>query len=388
MKITCLLFLLCPSLSGWTQRPHKAAYEKSFTLAVQQYITLDQFVPDSLMPRSIYPDGTLRMEKSGWWTSGFFPGSLWYLYEYSKNTQIKNAALRRTHSIEKEKWNDYDHDIGFKFTCSYGNAFRLTKDSTCIPVMVTAAQTLVGRYTPHIGLIRSWGKPTDTSEYTVIIDNMMNLELLFSATRFTGDSSYFRIAVSHADKTLRNHYRPDGSSYHVVNYNYADGTIKNKKTAQGYSDASAWARGQTWGLYGFIVCYRYTGNKNYLRQAQNIARFILTHPHMPADKIPYWDFDAPDIPDAPRDASAACIAASALLELSGYVNAQDRKFYVSNAEKMLETLTSPAYRSMTGTNKNFLIQHGVGHLPAKSEVDVPLTYADYYYLEALKRWLE
>jgi hypothetical protein len=185
---------------------------------------------------------------------------------------------------------------------------------------------------------------------------------------------------------MKNHFRPDFSSYHVINYDAETGVAKQKKTAQGYADESAWARGQAWGLYGYTVMYRATKNPIYLIQANKIANFILTHPNLPTDKVPYWDFNAPNIPTALRDASAASITASALLELSGYVNSNLKKTYINSAETMLYSLSNQPYKAITGINGGFLLQHCVGHIPQNTEVDVPLTYADYYFLEAMKRY--
>jgi len=215
---------------------------------------------------------------------------------------------------------------------------------------------------------------------------MMNLELLEWVSKNGGEQKFHNIAVEHANTTLKNHFRPDYSSYHVLDYNLRTGGVDRKVTHQGYSDESAWARGQAWGLYGYIVMYRFTKNAVYLSQANNIARFLLNHPNLPEDKIPYWDFDAPDIPNAKRDASAGAIMASALLELAQYTKGQQKKQYISSAEKMIQSLASPAYKAPLGKNGGFLLQHSVGHLPNKSEVDVPLTYADYYFLEALTRY--
>ncbi len=358
----------------------------SLEQAVAQYRAMDETLPDTLFPRTINPDGTLRTNTSEWWTSGFFPGSLWYLYEFTGNDDLKTRALARTAAVEPESRNASDHDIGFKVYNSFGNALRLTGDTTNIPVLLTAAQTLTTRFDPAVGAIRSWGAhPDTTSPYLVIIDNMMNLELLFWATRHSSDSSYYHLALAHADTTLANHFRPDGSSYHVLEYDPLTGAVLKKRTAQGYADSSSWARGQAWGLYGYTMTYRETGLARYLDQANAIAQFLLNHPDLPEDKVPYWDLNAPDIPDALRDASAAAITASALLELSGFVDEPQRTFYLDNAATMLRTLSTSAYRAVPGTNHNFLLQHGVGHLPADSEVDVPLSYADYYYIEGLLR---
>jgi hypothetical protein len=217
---------------------------------------------------------------------------------------------------------------------------------------------------------------------------MMNLELLFWAAKVSGDSSFYHIAVTHANTTMKNHFRKDYSSYHVVNYDAVSGGVKQKRTAQGAADESAWARGQSWGLYGFTICYRETKDQRYLDQARHIAQFLLTNPNLPTDKIPYWDYNAPLIPGALRDASAAAIMASALLELSAYVKGSEAKTYRTSAELILQQLSSDHYKATAGTNGGFVLKHSVGNMPQKSEVDVPLTYADYYYIEALKRYKE
>lgn len=345
---------------------------------------LNQSLAPGLFPRSTDSTGNLVTNKSNWWTSGFFPGSLWYLYEFTKDSALKNAAMSRTAQLKSETLNTGDHDIGFKIWCSYGNEWRITKDSAVIPLIIDAAASLSKRFSPKTGLIRSWGKIGD-SGFVVIIDNMMNLELLFEAAKLSGDSSFYKIAVSHADKTLENHFRANGSSYHVVEYNTATGAVKEKRTAQGFANSSAWARGQAWGLYGYTMCYRETHDSKYLEQAKKIASFILNNPNLPKDKIPYWDFNAPDIPNALRDASAAAIIASALCELAEYTSKKESKLYKAAAKQIVEKLSSSAYRNNAGEQQWFLLKHSVGHLPAKSEVDVPLSYADYYYLEAMMR---
>jgi hypothetical protein len=237
-----------------------------------------------------------------------------------------------------------------------------------------------------VGCIRSWdSKPW---RYPVIIDNMMNLELLLWATHESGDSSFARIAVIHANTTLRNHFRPDYSSYHVVDYDTATGAVLAKKTAQGYADSSAWARGQSWGLYGYTVMYRYTHDPRYLEQAEHIAAFILGNPNLPADKVPYWDYNAPGGNRVLRDASAAAIMASALIELSRYTVHGKGKSYLEAAEQIIVSLSSANYHAVVGANGGFLLMHSVGNLPGRTEVDVPLTYADYYFVEAMLRYKE
>jgi hypothetical protein len=309
---------------------------------------------------------------------------LWYLYEYTKDESLKSEALRSTALLEKEKNNTGTHDLGFMMGCSYGNANRLAPRPGYKEILLTSARSLATRFDPKVGCIRSWN--SKAGDFLVIIDNMMNLELLFWATKVSGDSSFYKIAVIHANTTLKNHFRSDNSSYHVLNYDSATGAVKEKKTAQGAANESAWARGQAWGLYGYTATYRETKDPVYLEQAKNIADYLLTNSSLPADGIPYWDFNAPGIPNALRDASAAAILASALLELSKYTEKSRADNYLRLAKSILKTLSGPTYRATPGTNGGFILKHCVGHLPAKSEVDVPLTYADYYFIEALIRY--
>jgi unsaturated chondroitin disaccharide hydrolase len=332
-------------------------------------------------PRTIQA-GDLKLVSSGDWTSGFFPGILWYLYEYTGQEKWKQQAQLFTAGIEKEKTNAGTHDMGFKIYCSFGNGLRLAPDEHYKEVIIQSARTLCTRFNTVAGVIKSWDGNRDKWSYPVIIDNMMNLELLFSATQMTGDSSFYKIAVTHANTTISNHFRPDNSSYHVLDYDTVTGKVIKKITAQGYANESAWARGQSWGLYGFTMCYRFTKDPRYLLQAEKIAAFIVGNPNFPKDMVPYWDFNAPQIPNEERDASAAAILASALYELSMY--SKNGKDYKKIAGKILVSLTNH-YRSPVGDNKGFILLHSTGHKPAKSEIDVPIIYADYYYLEALLR---
>lgn len=382
MRLILLGLCACFYLAGYGQRIN---VKQQMQLSLQQYKGMvEDFRNDSLFPQSVYPDGSLRKMKSEWWCSGFFGGSLWYLFEYTKDLSMKAAAQKWTTALEKEQYNTGTHDLGFMLYCSYGNGYRILKDPAYKEVMLQGAKSLASRFHPKVGLIKSWND-FKGYKYPVIIDNMMNLEFLFWAAKTSGDKKFFDICISHADSTLKNHFRSDYSSYHVVCYDSTNGSVLARKTAQGAADSSAWARGQAWGLYGYTVMYRETKNKKYLQQAVNIAKFYMNHPNMPADKVPYWDFDSPDIPNDVRDASAAAIAASALLELSGYADKPFGKACFDFAEKSLESLSSPAYFAPMG-NHHFLLMHSTGHKPANSEVDAPLIYADYYYLEALARY--
>ena len=342
-------------------------------------------IPDDQVPRS-YPnkEGNYWMVGIRDWTCGFPAGSFWYMYELTNDEYWKQVAIENTLKLEGVQYRTNTHDLGFMVFCSYGNAYRLTGDEAYKNVILQASESLITRFNPKIGAIRSWDHNRDKWDYPVIVDNMMNLEMLFWASKVTGDSKYRDIAVSHADVTLENHYRDDWSSWHVVSYDTITGEPVKKNTHQGLNDDSAWARGQAWGFYGYTMCYRETGDERYLDAAENIIDFMIQH--LPDDYVFYWDFDDPNIPDAPRDASAASITASALYELSTFSQNGDK--YLQIAERIMENLNSENYRANDSSNGGFLLKHVTGHLPASSEVDVAINYGDYYYLEALKRQQE
>lgn len=355
--------------------------EKQTKVLLDELVSVNKNRTEPFTPRTV-ENGALKAISSRDWTSGFFPGELWYLFEYTRDQQWMDLAKMYTAPLEKEKTNAGTHDMGFKVYCSVGNAYRITKDPHYKEVVIEAAKTLCKRFNKTAGVIRSWDHNRNVWDYPVIIDNMMNLELLFAATELTGDSSFYKIAVTHANTTMKNHFRNDFSTFHVVDYDTTNGTIRQKDTHQGYARESAWARGQAWAVYGYTMAYRFTKDARYLLQAEKAANFMLQHPRLPKDLIPYWDFDAPNIPNEPRDASSAAVLASALYELGGYSKAG--KMYRSKADLILTSLTNH-YRSPIGENKGFLLIHSTGAKPANSEVDVPICYADYYYLEALLR---
>lgn len=338
------------------------------------------------LPRSINKDGVLTTSGSKWWTSGFFPGQLWYVYEATKDDSLKHYAEKFTDRIKSEQYTTDNHDVGFMLYCSYGNGYRLTGNAEYKKVLLQGAQSLDTRFRSAVGCIRSWDWNQDIWEYPVIIDNMMNLELLTWASKASGNAAYKKHAISHADVTLKHHFRKDYSCYHVVSYDTITGKPHRKQTEQGYADESSWARGQAWALYGYTMMYRETKKKAYLEQATHIANFIMNHPNLPEDKIPYWDFDAPNLPSALRDASAAAIMASAFIELSLYTPKKMANECISIAEKQLKKLTSPQYLAEPGTNGNFILKHSVGNMPHQKEIDVPLSYADYCFVEALIRY--
>ncbi|MBR3792429.1 MAG: glycoside hydrolase family 88 protein [Alistipes sp.] len=322
-----------------------------------------------------YENGEIVTANIRWWTSGFFPGSLWLLYEHTGDGQLREYAEHFTSRLESLKDYRGTHDLGFMVFCSYGNGYRLTGNEAYKEIINEASASLATRFNPTVGAIRSWNtgrKENPELDYIVIIDNMMNLEMLEW-------SGYSDIARRHADTTLKNHFREDNSSYHVVTYNELTGEVTDKRTAQGLADESAWARGQVWGLYGYTMMYRVTGEKRYLDQAVKIADYVI--PRLPEDAIPNWDFDAEQ---QMKDSSAGSIMASALIELYGLT---DNELYLTTAERQLRSLCSEAYLAPVGENGNFVLRHGTGHLPAGTEVDVPLTYGDYYFIEAAMRYL-
>lgn len=395
--INFTLFLFCLSLASCGQKQRSSAEDdfvsKGLQRAAAQCERMALQLSDSTgkLPRT-YMNGKLVLSGTRWWCSGFFPGTLWYLYEYSKNENLKQYATAYTERLRNEMYTTSHHDVGFMIFCSYGNGYRLTGNEDYATVIDTACQSLCTRYNERVGAIRSWDSNKDRWKYPVIIDNMMNLEMLLWGASHFNRKDWSDIAISHADKTMKEHYRNDYSCYHVVSYNPETGEAEKKQTAQGAADSSAWARGQAWGLYGYTMMYRFTHEERYLTMAEHIADFLLSHPNMPADKIPYWDFNAPNIPNEERDASAACIMASALIELSGYVDGDKKQTYLSVAEQQLRTLCSDEYLAPEGENGNFILRHSVGAKPQRAnapyfgEVDVPLTYADYYFVEALVRW--
>lgn len=337
-------------------------------------------------PRSVNPNGTVRLAGLTDWTTGFFPGSLWYGYELTGDKTLAEEAKKFTLALDSIRNIKNTHDVGFMLYCSYGNAYRITGDKIYLPALADGAANLYARFSPTVGTIRSWDFPW--LHYPVIIDNMMNLEYLYWSALQFNKPEYTNAASTHALTTMKNHYRKDYSSYHLVDYDPKTGKVLRKGTHQGVTDESAWARGQAWGLYGYTMCYANTKNPKFLQQAEHIASFIMNHPRMPKDKVPVWDFDVHNALDtaelAPRDASAAAVIASALLDLSTQV--KDGKKYADYAEDILKSLSSDTYLAKPGENNYFILKHSVGAFLYNSEIDTPIDYADYYYLEALKRY--
>ena len=383
--ITSLLCLACQK-----QESMEELTARVFERAAAQMELMDKNLDSAavsnpgvaIYPRSINKEGALWTSNYKWWCSGFYPGSMWYVYEYTGDEKIKELALEYQAGLEPLRFRKDDHDIGFQLMCSYGNCLRLTEDQTCVPVLIDGANSLASRFDPEVGCTRSWsfGKWS----FPVIVDNMMNMELLLKAAELGGSDSLKNVALAHARTTMKNHFREDKSCFHLVDYNPETGEVVGKQTVQGLADDSAWARGQAWGLYGFTMVYRFCKEQDILDHAIAIAEYLL--PRLPEDGVPFWDYDSAEIPNDVRDASAAAIMASGLIELSQYVDAQKVERYLATVEKMLRTLASEEYLCAEGEDYGFLLKHSTGNKNTDSEVDVPLTYADYYFLEALIRW--
>ena len=328
--------------------------------------------------------GELDMRSIHWWTAGHFPGSLWYLYEATGDTFFKDRAMAWTELVAPNSKVTSNHDVGFIMYCSFGNARRILKTDRYDALLVETAASLSKRFNDSLGVIRSWGKIEETKDFLVIPDNMMNLELLEWAAKAKGGEKRFdEIARSHANVTMRNHFRADGGTYHVLNYCQKDGRVQEIRRGQGASCFTAWSRGQSWAIYGYTMMYRETREKAYLDFAQKLADYAINHPNMPEDGIPCWDYGAPG---EERDSSAGSIMASALVELAAFTGGEKGKAYRAFAVKQLTSLASPAYFSEGGEIGHFLLKHGVGSKPSNSEIDTPLDYGDYYFLEALLRF--
>lgn len=381
MKRLVSYLLALVAISGCCrQESMEALTDRVFELAKVQMVLMDQTLTDETTPRSTNADGSFRTADRYWWCSGFYPGSLWYTYLYTGDAVIRDLAHKHTVKLDSVMFVRFDHDLGFQMNCSYGNALRITGDKQYEQRMIESSYALASRFNPNTNTLRSWSH--GKWEYPVIIDNMMNLELLLEGHRLSGDEVLYDVATTHADVTMANHFRQDYSCWHLVNYNPSDGTILGKQTVQGYSDDSAWARGQAWALYGYTMMYWKTGLGKYLSQAERIADMLVSR--LPEDGIPYWDFDDPNIPEALKDASAGAVMASAFYRLSRLTeNDQRSDIYFKMADKQVRTLATEEYLAKPGENHNFLLKHSVGFLKNNSEVDAPLTYADYYFLEAL-----
>lgn len=403
-----ILLLSFVLLASKTDKSETGFVKSNFILANKQLMFMAKEVDRKplVFPRTTDDAGKMITTDMYEWTSGFFPGSLWYLYEYTHNDTDKSLALEWTERLEPLQYYTDNHDLGFMTYCSYGNAFRLTGNEKYKMVLVQAARSLMTRFNAKVGSIKSWngfqgwhGNNKQRYCFPVIIDNMMNLELLFFASKVTADTTFKHVAMTHALTQMKNHIRKDYSSYHVVCYDSVTGKVLTRQTAQGYADNSTWSRGQGWGIYGFTMCYRFSKDPRFLRTAQGMADWFLDNKNLPVDKIPYWDFNAGQtgytpgdsshalaLKSKPRDASAAAVVASALMELSTYTAVGKAEKYKKAAVQILHSLASPTYRAALNTNANFILMHSTGSAAHGVEIDKPLVYADYYFLEALERY--
>jgi hypothetical protein len=361
-------------------RPLGQAIDATLQQVAKQYeYMLREIDGQPGLPRSV--ENSARKMSDRDWTIGFFPGALWYLFEATGDPVWRIEAQRYTARTGSFQHNRGTHDVGFVLNSSYGNGLRLTADETYRAVLLNGAASLASRFDPKIGAIKSWDRP-GRWDFPVIVDNMMNLELLLWAAQ--SDPRYREIAIRHADTTMREIIRPDGSQFHVVEFDSATGRVKQKFTHQGAADDSTWSRGQAWAVYGYTMMYRFTREPRYLQQARASADYVLRHPRLPADRVPYWDFDAPEMPATARDSSAAAVLSSALYELADYTGTDGAR-YAAYAEEMLRSLMSPAFLAPVETHYGFLLGRATGSYRSNLEVDVPLIYGDYYFLEALLR---
>ena len=345
--------------------------ERVFAVAQAQAVYMDSLLPEGRCPRTFQGD-TLVTSDIGWWCSGFYPGVLWMVFEQTGDETFRDLAVKHTLPLAGLLDRETDHDIGFQLMCSFGKMvkdchFERSREISPEAVLAHGADKLAARFVPEAGVIRSWN--WGAWNIPVIIDNMMNLELL----KDWGD---WRIADKHAVTTIQNHFREDGTTWHLVDY-ADDGTVLGKQTVQGYADDSAWARGQAWALYGYAMMASGKTNPLYERTAWKLAQWLMAH--LPEDGVPYWDFSQNDY----KDASAGAIIACGLLKMWDLQGRKADDPALAMAERILRTLASPEYLAEPRTNGGFLLKHSVGNIPGHSEVDVPLTYADYYFLEAL-----
>ncbi len=383
------LAILCCISCAPKQESMEELTDRVFKLAESQIILMDGILDgyseergECIYPRSVVNGDSLLVRTYIWWGSGFYPGTAWYTYEHTGNEAVKNIAVKYTLPLDTLRHYTKDHDIGFQLMCSYGNGLRIAGTEDYEAVIVDGAKALSTRFNPVAGVIKSWDK--DQWEFPVIIDNMMNLELLLKAAELSGDESFKETALAHARTTMKNHYRDDYSCFHLVEYDPETGAVVKKQTVQGLADSSAWSRGQAWGSYGYAMMYRFTKEQDMLDHAVKVTDYQIGR--LPEDGVPYWDYDSPEIPDDIRDASAGAILACALIELSGYVDAEKSAGYLAVAEKILRSLSSDEYLCKEGENYGFILKHNTGNKPGGTDLDAPITYGDYYFMEALARF--
>ncbi|TKG95751.1 glucuronyl hydrolase [Puteibacter caeruleilacunae] len=397
-----LIILICSIFLIGCNSSNSKIYQKTAKIANIQYGKLiEKEGGNNKMPRTLDRDGTIKTYGIHSWASGFLPGNFWYLYELTQDDFWKDQAIIWTQKLNGIQHNINSHAIGFQTISSFYNANRLLKNDIYTTEIIKAADGLLHRYNNTVGCIKSWNYSRGLERgqewfYPVVIDNMATLELLFVASKLTGQPKYKDIAIKHARTTMSNHYRDDYSSYHIIDYNAKTGNVLDKATYHGISTHSSWARGQAWGLYGFTLCYRETKDEKFLDFAEHIASFIMNHPNTPEDRVPYWDYNLGKEGFTPtwpydkneynknyQDAASAAIIASALFELSTL--SENSAQYYGYANQLIQTLSSSKYMASKSEDNYFLLKHSVGNFPRHDAIDLPTSYADYYFLEALCR---
>lgn len=374
-----LLILLIPVLFA-CQPKTPTTTDEVIDYSVQKLLAAVDEVPEGTYPIRSKGMGVWENTPPTTWTSGFFPGMLWEGYELSGNKALYDAAIIRTEGLEDQQFNTHTHDVGFMMFCSYGRAYEETGNEAYKAILLQTAESLASRFHPNVGAIQSWD-----GDYQVIMDNMMNLELLFWAAKNGGDQRYYDIAKAHAYKTMEEHIREDGGAFHVVHYDTTTGAVTRKRTEQGFADWSSWARGQAWGIYGFTMTYRETKDEVFLQTAEKLTRYYMDH--LPDDYIPFWDLNLPE--DEPRrfkDSSAGAIVLSAFLELRNYVD--DPAMYDEYIELIKDSIVKN-YLSY-GTNASGILVHGAYNANRDNphDWDSSTSWGDYYFLEALMRYKE
>lgn len=322
------------------------------------------------------------------WTDGFWSGMLWLCYEYSGDAAFREAAIRTVDSFRNrmEKKDHLDHhDIGFLYSLSSKAQWIIEKDEAARELTLKAADHLLNRWRPKARLIQAWGPEGDPENGgRIIIDCLMNLPLLYWAYEQTGNTRYRDVAVTHADKSRRFLVRGDDSSYHTFWFDPETGNAIRGGTHQGYEDGSTWTRGQSWGVYGFALSYRYTKNPLYLETAKRMARYFLER--LPEDHVVYWDFDVEITPETKRDSSASAITACGIMEILEHLpdGDADRAFLEEGLMKTMKGLVEH-YSTMNKPDAEGLIERGSYAVRLGRNPDDYMIWGDYYYLEALMR---
>lgn len=334
-------------------------------------------------PHVAREDGVYDDLRHSWWTSGFWPGLLWLMYDVSGKEAFKNAAWDWDAKLERcfsEHPISLHHDVGFQFLPTAVIKYELTGDKEGLRIGLKAANYLAGRFNVEGGFIRAW--EGDKAIGWAIVDCMMNIPLLFWASRTTGDPRYKQIAMRHADTFLKYAIRDDGSVAHILSFDPETGEFIEQLGGQGLSATSSWSRGNAWALHGLAVAYRCTGELRYLNAAKRVSHYFIAS--LPDDHVPHWDFRAHPIEAEERDTSAGSIAASGLLELAALVPEDERRIYAGAAERMLLSLAE-RYATWDRPEHGAILVEGTGNKPAGSNINVSLIYGDYYFAEAFAK---